>query len=624
MSTAEHPSGQWSCVSPWETTLISWTYDLHSVNITFKRGIQSYHAREHIHDYQSLLYAHSTEDETMAKALESLVFHQAMRALGPAISRMQEPNRISHRLSNFYNHMIDPYGISTRHEVSDVNGIVQVPFNNPSGLPLYDWKHFQVLEAFKDGLKVQARVGTIAKTLSNGEVYGCILFRDKQLAADGAYASYLEALDHLRDDVEAGKFDEDETSGYYFVVPRLRGLLRVNEYSTSILGFLFSWIDTWTKAPCLSQLSRDLRTKESVDIYKSCSRLFRIFKRLGYPIVAEGRANEILNMVGITPTGQPFIRLPDLGTFSNTLQPTGTVHDRRQKFSFFTERNDDAAALEKILSFLDSDGSLQSPDGCPQSPDGCLQSAGSPFPANEGLKCLRPEPRNHLEQLPQELLDRILDLLLLRPSIYCTERGFYASPPLNMALFGTSKHLRRSALLRFVRNSFVIEHRFLRTFLYRYVGIKISNPNDLPYTEPIWANADCWASLRDITLIVGIEDHILLSREARSTLASWEKTGRALSELLRRKKGGEADRKTKITLAFLDDPEPVASREQRAFFRTCRHFSEFASIKLRLFADDDWETRYSDVSRLERAYEILEEEIKSERAESELYNPYFR
>lgn len=80
----------------------------------------------------------------------------------------------------------------------------------------------------------------------------------------------------------------------------------------------------------------------------------------------------------------------------------------------------------------------------------------------------------------------------------------------------------------------------------------------------------------------------------------------------------------KITLAFLDDPEPVASREQRAFFRTCRHFLEFASIELRLFADDDWETRYSDVSRLERAYEILEEETKSERAESELYNPYFR
>ncbi|KAF4314056.1 hypothetical protein GTA08_BOTSDO01546 [Botryosphaeria dothidea] len=588
MSTAEHPSGQWSCVSPWENTLISWKYDQYDVEVVFRHGVQEFCVESCVWYHPFLRHALDTEDEMMVKALKGVVFHQILRDLDPELSRLQKPGQISQRLSWFFNHLVDPKNIANWRAFPDDNLIRDIPYDNPSMLPLYNWNHFRVLEAFRDGLKVQAEAGTIAETLTRGEVYGCILFKDKQLAADGAYHSYLEALVRLTKDAEKGKFDEPD-SGYYFVVPRLRAFLRTDDYSTSAMGFLFSWINSWTKAPCLSQLSpNDIRNGESANIYRSCYRLFRAFERLGYAVVAEGRAEDVLDMVGLTPTGQAFIRLPDLGTFVKTLEPADSGL-REPSFSFFRGRNDDAVALERILSFLGSGGSHQSPL--------------SPFSVDKGLRSLRPQPQNHLEKLPQELLDRILDLLLLRPSVYCTKQGFYASPPLETALFETSKRIRHSALLRFVRNSFVVQHSCLQEFLDRCVGI--NNPAELTRS-----NTDYWASVQHITLLVTIDASY--EWDLADEVDSWEESGRALCELLRKKKGDKADQQTKVTLAFLDTPESYPEGYLRPFFRTCRHFKQFASIEIQLCGSEDYE--YGDGRRLEKAYEFLEEESR-ERAE---------
>lgn len=517
----------------------------------------------------------------MAKTLKGVVFRQTLRDLDPGLSRLQKPGQISQCLSWFFNHIIDPENIANWRAFPDDNLITDIPYDSPSMLPLYDWNHFRVLEAFRDCLKVQVEAGTIAETLSGGELYGCILFKDKQLAADGAYGSYLEALVRLTKDAEKDKFDEPDPD-YCFVVPRLRAFLRTDEYSTSIMGFLFSWINSWTKAPCLSQLSpNDLRKGESANIYRSCYRLFRAFKRLSYAVVAEGRAEDVLDMAGLMPTGQAFIRPPDLGTFIKTLKPADSGL-RELSFSFFRGRNDDAVALERILSFLSSGGSHQSPL--------------SPFSVDKGLRSLRPQPQNHLERLPQELLDRILDLLLLRPSVYCTKQGFYASPPLKTALFETSKRIRHSELLRFVRNSFVVEHSCLRKFLDRCVGINNPKNDDTHWVELTRSNTDYWASVQRITLLVTIDASY--EWDLADEVDSWEKSGRALCELLRKKKGDKADQQTKVTLAFLATPNSCTQGHLRPFSRTCRHFKKCASIEIQLFGSEDYE--YGDGSACSR------------------------
>ncbi|GME38999.1 hypothetical protein GTA08_BOTSDO13054 [Neofusicoccum parvum] len=214
MATTEHPSGQWSCIPPWETTLLSFQYTedtKYSVKFEFKRGGQEYIYQTITSVFPNLYYA-NLKDENIESALEQATFHQAIRILDPAFARMEQPShvmrmlRMSHTVINLS--MEAAFQNSCKY-TEYIDRIYQIPYGNPSKLPLHDWNQFQVIETFKDGFKVQARAGTIADAHSKGEVYGCVLFKDKDLAADGAYLDYLRALDDLRSVAEMNRFDDD-------------------------------------------------------------------------------------------------------------------------------------------------------------------------------------------------------------------------------------------------------------------------------------------------------------------------------------------------------------------------------------------------------------------------------
>lgn len=499
MATAAHPSGQWSIISPWETTLIECrrikNHPSDELEFVFRRGGQEYVFSAYSADFPNFHYATQLGDDDMGSALEQAIFQQAIRELDPVFSRAAQPEHVMRQLkaaSQTIDLTLKDGTEGSCEFLENTGRFVEIPYGNPSHLPLYSWDQVQVIEAFADGFKVQAHPGSMAHAHSHGETFGCILFKDGKLAADGAYREYLQELEKLNEAVFRKEFhDHDPIAGGEHLVPRLRAFLRVNEFSELIVGFLFQWIDSSSKAACLRQLSpNDLRDGWAGYLATRCKYLFQKYRSRGRHITAKGRKEHILDMLCISVSGRPFIRLPDLGTYLETSIPAG---DGRMKFRFSPDENDDDAALQMILTFL-RDKTMQSR---PVGVDRCLATfqPDTPYP-------LRSNSRNHFESLPSEVLDMILDYALLRPSVHCTEFGFCAWPPLDTALFETSKVLRRSALLRFVRNPFVVEYRFLGTFLRHVAGINVSEDDHLLTNKPFKSNIESWASLRDITLLI--------------------------------------------------------------------------------------------------------------------------
>ncbi|KAF4311287.1 hypothetical protein GTA08_BOTSDO13054 [Botryosphaeria dothidea] len=221
MATAAHPSGQWSIISPWETTLIECrrikNHPSDELEFVFRRGGQEYVFSAYSADFPNFHYATQLGDDNMGSALEQAIFQQAIRELDPVFSRAAQPEHVMRQLkaaSQTIDLTLKDGTEGSCEFLENTGRFVEIPYGNPSHLPLYSWDQVQVIEAFTDGFKVQAHPGSMAHAHSHGETFGCILFKDGKLAADGAYREYLQELEKLSEAVFRKEFhDHDPIAG---------------------------------------------------------------------------------------------------------------------------------------------------------------------------------------------------------------------------------------------------------------------------------------------------------------------------------------------------------------------------------------------------------------------------